>query len=60
MSNSQHLEIHLKLKDDRAYNYSITDNDPLNMKMVLRSYSEPHGLFDAMDQIDWALKTFNY
>jgi len=60
MTNTEHLEIHLKLKEDRSYNYSIENNDPLNMQMVLRAYDIRHGLFDAMDQVDWVLRTFNH
>lgn len=47
---------HQQLSGDQAYDYSIENNDPLNMQLVLRAYDKPHTLEDAFSIIEYANK----
>ena len=48
-------EIHHNLQDDLAYQYSVENNDEINMQMVLRAYGYSYSYDDASLQIKEAL-----
>jgi hypothetical protein len=58
ISNQEQVFIHLTLRDDLAYQYSVTNSDVRNMQMVLRAYKEAYTIEAAEQQIAVA-KDFN-
>ena len=54
INNQEQLFIHIQLQDDEAYKWSVENNDPVNMQMVLRSYGEAHSFDNAVKQIEVA------
>jgi hypothetical protein len=54
INNQAETFIHLTLKTDAAYQYSVDNNDTANMQMVLRAYSEGHSYDQAEKQIEVA------
>jgi len=53
-STQETIYIHLTLKDDLAYNWSVEHNDARNMQMVLRAYKESFSIEAAELQIETA------
>lgn len=51
INNQKEIFIHLTLQDDEAYIWSVKNNDPVNMQLVLRAYSEEHDFISAEKQI---------
>ena len=60
MTNSEHLEIHLKLRHSKYYIYSITNNDVMAMHIVLKNKNISEQPSDAINQLNWVLNNFNY
>lgn len=54
IKNQEQVFIHLQLQDDLAYQYSIENNDVINMQMVLRAHGEGHSFEQAEKQIEVA------
>ena len=54
INNQEQVYIHFNLSNDEAYKYSIENNDPVNMQMVLRANGEAHTLTAAVKQIEVA------
>ena len=54
MNNQENVFIHLTLKDDLAYQYSVENNDCQNMQMVLRAYDEVFTIEAAEKQLEVA------
>lgn len=54
VSNQSEKFIHLTIGQDLAYQYSVDNNDPVNMQMVLRAHGEAHTLEAAELQIQIA------
>ena len=54
INNQAETFIHLTLEADAAYQYSVDNNDPINMQMVLRAYGEGHSYDQAEKQIEVA------
>lgn len=47
-------QINSMLKTDAAYQYSVENNDIINMQIVLRAYDLDHNFDDAMAVISHA------
>ena len=60
MSNSEHLEVHLKLRDSKSYIYCIANNDFMEMHRILKNQNISKYHLDAINQLNWVLNTFNY
>ena len=54
ITNQAEIFIHLTLQADLAYQYSIANDDPFNMQLVLRAHGEEHSLAQAEKQIQVA------
>ena len=58
MKNQEALYIHLKLRDDLAYQTAVKNESLQDMQLVLRAYGEKHDWQSASDQITvaWDIK----
>ena len=52
--NQAAMFIHLQIRDDEAYRYSVASNCLFNMQLVLRAYGEDHSTEDAENQMEAA------
>lgn len=57
-ANHAEAFIHLTLRDDPAYQWSVANDDADNMRMVLRAYGKAFDFASAEKQIEVA-KTFS-
>jgi len=60
MTNSEHLEIHLKLRDSKSYICCIDNKDVMAMHTVLKNQNISDRPHDAINQLNWVLNNFNY
>jgi len=51
IKDQKEIFIHLTLENDEAYKWSVENNDPINMQMVLRAYKEKYDFDSAVAQI---------